>query len=181
MQYKCVFSGSGGQGSALLAKIVCQAGIKEDLKVLMTQTYGIEQRGGDSTAFVIISDSPIGNPLVEEDGNLGIALSLSTYELCLSNMGEGGRLFYNSSLIKEEKPGKGVTQIGLPASEIAINAGGSPRGLNLVMLGAAVAGTKFLKAETVEKVLAETVGHKKPELLEANLASFRAGLTACEG
>ena len=176
MQYKCVFSGSGGQGSALLAKLVCQAGIQDELKVLMTQTYGIEQRGGDSTAFVIISDAPIGNPLVEGDANLGIALSPSTYDLCLTNMGPGGRLYYNSSLITEEKPVDGLAQIPLAASEMAVTAGGSPRGLNLVMLGAAVAGTKFVQAETVEKVLTESLGNKKPELLDSNLASFRAGL-----
>ena len=50
MLTKCMFSGSGGQGSALMAKLVCLASIKEGLKVVMTQTYGIEQRGGDSTA-----------------------------------------------------------------------------------------------------------------------------------
>ncbi|MDL2259965.1 2-oxoacid:acceptor oxidoreductase family protein [Deltaproteobacteria bacterium OttesenSCG-928-K17] len=176
MQFKCVFSGSGGQGSALIAKLVCQAGIADNLKVLMTQTYGIEQRGGDSTAFVIISDAPIGNPLVEGDANLGIALSPSTYDLCLSHMGPGGRLFYNSSLITE-KPVSGLQQTAVAASELAISAGGSLRGLNLVMLGAAVAGTGFLNQETVVKVLTDSLGHKKPELLESNLASFKAGLT----
>jgi 2-oxoglutarate ferredoxin oxidoreductase subunit gamma len=176
MQYKCVFSGSGGQGSALLAKLVCQAAIEDHLKVLMTQTYGIEQRGGDSTAFVIVSDSPIGNPLVEGDGNLGIALSPSTYEMCLSSMGGEGRLFYNSSLIKNEINKPGLIQIPIKASDISIEVGGSPRGLNLVVLGAAVAVTKFLKVQTVENVLTETIGHKIPALLESNLASFRAGL-----
>lgn len=175
MQFKCVFSGSGGQGSALIAKLVCQAGIADNLKVLMTQTYGIEQRGGDSTAFVIISDSAIGNPLVEGDANLGIALSPSTYDLCLTHMKPGGRLFYNSSLISE-KPTDGLRQTAVSASELAISAGGSSRGLNLVMLGAAIAGTGFLQKETVEKILTASLGHKKPELLESNLASFKAGL-----
>ena len=46
MLTKCMFSGSGGQGSALMAKLVCLAAIREGLKVVMTQTYGIEQRGG---------------------------------------------------------------------------------------------------------------------------------------
>ena len=176
MKYKCAFSGSGGQGAAMMAKLACLAGIKDNKQVVMTQTYGIEQRGGDSTAFVIVSDQPIGNPLVEGDADLGIALSPSTYELCLASMGSGGRLYYNSSLIKDEKSVAGLTQIAVSASEMAITAGGSPRGLNLVMLGAAVAGTGFVKAETVEKVLAESIGKKKPQLLESNLASFRAGL-----
>ena len=62
MLVKCMFSGSGGQGSALMAKLVCEGAMRENLKVVMTQTYGIEQRGGDSTAFIIISDEAIGRP-----------------------------------------------------------------------------------------------------------------------
>ena len=50
MLVKCMFSGSGGQGSALMAKLVCEGAMRENLKVVMTQTYGIEQRGGDSTS-----------------------------------------------------------------------------------------------------------------------------------
>jgi 2-oxoglutarate ferredoxin oxidoreductase subunit gamma len=150
--------------------------LEDGLKVVMSQTYGIEQRGGDSTAFVIVSDELIGNPLVEADGNLGIALSASTYASCLASMGTSGLLFYNSSLIKAEVPKAGLSQVPIKASDIAIEVGGSPRGLNLVVLGAAVAKTKFLKVETVEKVLSDEIGHKKPALLESNLASFRAGL-----
>jgi 2-oxoglutarate ferredoxin oxidoreductase subunit gamma len=142
----------------------------------LTQTYGIEQRGGDSTAFVIVSDQPIGNPLVEADGNLGIALSASTYGTCLASMGDEGWIFYNSSLIKSPIEKGGLKQVPLEASDLAIEVGGSPRGLNLVLLGAAVGATKFLRVQTVEEALRETIGHKKPALLESNLASFRVGL-----
>ncbi len=75
MQYRCMFSGSGGQGSALLAKLVCLSAIKQGgRRVVMTQTYGIEQRGGgDSTAYVIVDDGPIGSPIVEGDADICVA------------------------------------------------------------------------------------------------------------
>ena len=76
MLVKCMFSGSGGQGSALMAKLVCEGAMRENLKVVMTQTYGIEQRGGDSTAFIIISDEAIGSPIVENDATIAGALIL---------------------------------------------------------------------------------------------------------
>ena len=41
MLVKCMFSGSGGQGSALMAKLVCEGAMRANLKVVMTQTYGI--------------------------------------------------------------------------------------------------------------------------------------------
>ena len=176
MQQKCVFSGSGGQGTVLLAKLVCQASIASCLKVVMTQSYGIEQRGGDSTAYVIVSDDAVGNPLVESDGTIGVALSPSTYALCLEQMGGNGTLFYNSSLIKEKKDAGSLKQVAVPGSEMAIEASGSVRGLNLVMLGAMVADGVFLKPEVVESILKDSLGSKKPTLLESNLAAFKAGL-----
>ena len=93
MLVKCMFSGSGGQGSALMAKLVCEGAMRENLKVVMTQTYGIEQRGGDSTAFIIISDEAIGSPIVENDATIAVALSQSIYEQCLHGVAPGGNLY----------------------------------------------------------------------------------------
>ena len=103
MLVKCMFSGSGGQGSALMAKLVCEGAMRENLKVVMTQTYGIEQRGGDSTAFIIISDEAIGSPIVENDATIAVALSQSIYEQCLHGVAPGGMLFTNASLVGEIK------------------------------------------------------------------------------
>lgn len=91
MLVKCMFSGSGGQGSALMAKLVCQGAMEENLKVVMTQSYGIEQRGGDSTANIIISDELIGSPIVENDATVAVAniLKKETIEAVLkATMGQ---------------------------------------------------------------------------------------------
>ena len=173
MLVKCMFSGSGGQGSALMAKLVCEGAMRENLKVVMTQTYGIEQRGGDSTAFIIISDEAIGSPIVENDATIAVALSQSIYEQCLP----GGKLFTNASLVENPGTAEGVTQILLPVSEIAVEVG-SVRSVNMVMLGAVIAKTKLLKRETIMAVLEETMGRKKPELLEFTIKAFNAGYEA---
>lgn len=171
MLVKCMFSGSGGQGSALMAKLVCEGAMRENLKVVMTQTYGIEQRGGDSTAFIIISDEAIGSPIVENDA------SQSIYEQCLHGVAHGGMLFTNASLVENPGTAEGFTQILLPVSEIAVEVG-SVRSVNMVMLGAVIAKTKLLKRETIMAVLEETMGRKKPELLEFNIKAFNAGYEA---
>ena len=162
MLVKCMFSGSGGQGSALMAKLVCEGAMRENLKVVMTQTYGIEQRGGDSTAFIIISDEAIGSPIVENDATIAVALSQSIYEQCLHGVAPGGMLFTNASLVENPGTAEGFTQILLPVSEIAVEVG-SVRSVNMVMLGAVIAKTKLLKRETIMAVLEETMGRKKPE------------------
>lgn len=72
---------------------------------------------------------------------------------------------------------EGLTQILLPVSEIAVEVG-SVRSVNMVMLGAVIAKTKLLKRETIMAVLEETMGRKKPELLEFNIKAFNAGYEA---
>ena len=48
----------------------------------------------------------------------------------------------------------------------------------MVMLGAVIAKTELLKRETIMAVLEETMGRKKPELLEFNIKAFNAGYEA---
>lgn len=177
MLYKCMFSGSGGQGSALMAKMTCHGAIREGKKVVMTQTYGIEQRGGDSTAYVIISDEQIGSPIVENDANVVCALSQSTYELCYEGVAPGGLLFCNTSIVKEPKESDKFRQIFLPVSDMAVEIG-SIRSANMVMLGAMIHVTGMLRRETIEQVLAEDLGKKKPALLDANIKALQAGWDA---
>lgn len=177
MLCKCMFSGSGGQGSALMAKMVCLGAIRENLKVVMTQTYGIEQRGGDSTAYVIVADEAIGSPIVENDAHLAVALSPSIYDLGFEGTQAGGRLFYNSSLVEHPKRSDAFTQIPLPVSDIAIGLG-SVRCANMVMLGAVLKVTGLLKMETVEAVLTESMGVKKAAALEMNIKALHAGYEA---
>lgn len=177
MQYRCMFSGSGGQGSALLAKLVCLSAIKQGRKVVMTQTYGIEQRGGDSTAYVIVDDNPIGSPIVEGDADICVALSPSTYEQCAEGSAAGGQVFYNASLIENKTERAQVSQLPVNASDMAVEAG-SLRCANIVMLGAIVAETGFLSSDVVMEVLEETIGARKPELVPMNIEAFKAGMTA---
>ncbi|MDD4648756.1 MAG: 2-oxoacid:acceptor oxidoreductase family protein [Desulfoplanes sp.] len=177
MLHKCMFSGSGGQGSALMAKMVCLGAIKENLKVVMTQTYGIEQRGGDSTAYVIVSDEPIGSPIVENDADIAVALSQSIYDNCFEGVVSGGMLFTNSSMVKTPKDAVGFEQIPLPASDTAVELG-TVRCANMIMLGAVLAGTGILKMETIENVLKETLGVKKPKLVGLNINALRTGYDA---
>ncbi|WP_291498373.1 2-oxoacid:acceptor oxidoreductase family protein [Desulfocurvus sp.] len=179
MLHKCTISGSGGQGSALMAKMICLGAIKEGLKVVMTQTYGIEQRGGDSTAYVIVSDQPIGSPIVENDADIAVALSSSTYANCFEGVVPGGSLFTNSSMVEAPRDARGFRQVLLPVSDMAVELG-TVRCANMVMLGAVLAGTGLLRLEVAEEVVRESLGAKKPQLVELNVNALRAGFAAME-
>ncbi len=56
------FAGAGGQGLALAAVVVAEAGLASGYAVALTQEYGPEARGGASRADVVLSDEPIANP-----------------------------------------------------------------------------------------------------------------------
>lgn len=160
-----------------MAKMVCLGAIKEDLKVVMTQTYGIEQRGGDSTAYVIISDAPIGSPIVENDATIAVALSQSIYGNCFDGVVPGGKLFTNSSMVETPGEADGYDQIFLPVSDMGVELG-TVRCANMVMLGTVLAGTGILKLETIEEVVNEVFGARKPKLVGLNVEALRAGYTA---
>lgn len=179
MKYKCAFSGSGGQGAALMAKLTCLAGIKENKQVVMTQTYGIEQRGGDSTGYVIVSDEAIGNPIVEADADIVVAMSESIYQTALETAKEGGTLFVNCSLVKKQLVRPEVKQVPLPVSEMAQEMG-NVRVANIIMLGAVAKATGMLNAESIVAALTDLLGKKKAALLEVNLQALNMGMAAVE-
>ena len=179
MLYKCMFSGSGGQGSALMAKMTCHGAIREGKKVVMTQTYGIEQRGGDSTAYVIISDEQIGSPIVENDANVVCALSQSTYELCYEGVAPGGLLFCNTSIVKEPKESDKFRQIFLPVSDMAVEIG-SIRSANMVMLGAYMEAMKNVGTDTIKEMLVHMFTGPKAKLVDLNIEALKRGAT-CVG
>ncbi len=177
MRYKCAFSGSGGQGAALMAKLTCLAGIKDKKQVVMTQTYGIEQRGGDSTGYVIISDEAIGNPIVESDADIAIAMSESIYQTALESVKPGGTLFVNSSLVNKQLTRPEVKQIALPVSDMAQEMG-NVKVANIIMLGAVIKATGMLSVDSLTAVLSDTLGKKKAALLEVNISALNKGIEA---
>lgn len=177
MKYKCAFSGSGGQGAALMAKLVCLAGIKESKQVVMTQTYGIEQRGGDSTGYVVLSDESIGNPIVESDADVAVAMSASIYQTTLESVKPGGTLFVNSSLVENLLTRPEVRQIHLPVSDMAQELG-NVRVANIIMLGAVIRATGMLGPEAVTAALEDSIGKKKSAMLEVNAAALNKGMQA---
>ena len=160
-----------------MAKLVCLAGIKDKKQVVMTQTYGIEQRGGDSTGFVILSDDPIGNPIVESDADVGVAMSESIYQSTLEGMKPGGVLFVNSSLVEKQLVRPEVRQVYLPVSAMAQEMG-NVRVANIIMLGAVIGVTGMLQPQSVVAALEDNMGKKKSALLAINVAALNKGIEA---
>ena len=85
----------------------------------------------------------------------------------------------NCSVVLSDKP-VGSPVFANPTELIALNEPslGNPKVSNMVMLGAYVAGTKVLKAETIEKMIQEMFTGAKAKFVPLNIEAFRRGM-AC--
>jgi 2-oxoglutarate ferredoxin oxidoreductase subunit gamma len=172
MQNDVVCAGFGGQGVLLIGKVLAYAGMKAGKEVSWLPSYGPEMRGGTANCTVVISDKPIGSPVIQHPRSL-IAMNLPSLDKFEPMMRDRGFVLINTSLVNREPARDDLTVLKVPASGIAIEVG-SPRAANMVALGAYVGGTGIVEPEVVEGILEHEFG-KKPQVLEINLKAFRRG------
>ncbi|MBO7297148.1 MAG: 2-oxoacid:acceptor oxidoreductase family protein, partial [Clostridia bacterium] len=70
-----LIAGFGGQGVLFLGKIVAYQGLIADKQVSWLPSYGPEMRGGTANCSIIISDAPVGSPIVAKPDCL-VAMNL---------------------------------------------------------------------------------------------------------
>ena len=59
-----IFAGFGGQGILFSGKFLAYNGLIAEKNVSWLPSYGPEMRGGTANCSVIISDTPVGSPIV---------------------------------------------------------------------------------------------------------------------
>jgi 2-oxoglutarate ferredoxin oxidoreductase subunit gamma len=171
-QYEVTMAGFGGQGVMLAGQLLSYAGLKDGKNVVWLPSYGPEMRGGTAYCTVVISDERIGSPIINNPTSACV-FNRPSFDKFSTRVRPGGLLVVNSSLINVSTDRKDITEILVPATQIAIDAGNG-RATNLVILGAFVGATRIVKHETLVYVLQEKLGKKK-EYLEANLKVLDLG------
>ena len=99
MEAQFLIAGFGGQGVLLIGQLLAKAAMHEGMNVSWMPSYGPEMRGGEANCAVVISDEPIGSPLVTE---IPIAVIMNKPSMIKFTpaMEKGGIMLYNSSLIE---------------------------------------------------------------------------------
>ncbi|MBQ3791811.1 MAG: 2-oxoacid:acceptor oxidoreductase family protein, partial [Clostridia bacterium] len=64
MTREILFAGFGGQGLLFSGKVLAYKGLIEDKQVSWLPSYGPEMRGGTANCSVIVSDTPVGAPII---------------------------------------------------------------------------------------------------------------------
>lgn len=173
MEHGTILCGFGGQGLLFAGQVLAQAALLEGREVSWMPSYGPEMRGGTATCTVVVSDLPIGSPLVDLPDSV-VALnppSMARYEPLLA---PGGLLVVNDSLVEAEPARTDIEVVRLPCTELA-RAAGDARLVSIVGLGALVARRPIVGRDSVRQAMTELVRQHHPELVDADLAAFAAG------
>lgn len=172
MQNDVIMAGFGGQGILLIGKMLAYAGMHQGKEVSWLPSYGPEMRGGTCNCTVVISDRPVGSPVIQSPRAV-LAMNLPSLDKFEANVRPGGLLLVNTSLINREPARSDVRVVRVAANEIA-NELGNPRGANMVALGAYVGASGAVSLEEVEEVVRETFAGK-PKLVDVNLEALHRG------
>lgn len=174
METNLCVAGFGGQGVMTLGKFLASATCDSTNKnVTFFPSYGAEQRGGTANCFVVISDENIGAPLGDVMDDL-IIMNGPSLQKFLPALKQGGTLFINSSIVKDNIERDDISIIKAPVTELALELGNA-KVLNVIMLGVYIGYTEIIDAEIVWHSIEHKLG-SKPRLLPLNRQAFEKGL-----
>lgn len=168
-----IIAGFGGQGVMAMGKMLIEAGLKENYHVSWVPSYGPEMRGGTANCSVVISDEPIGSPVVTQPNELIVMNnpSLSRFEPLME---EGGLMLINSSQVEQAPKRKDLDIRLVPCMEEAGRIG-NPKVANMVMLGAYIQATGALKMASIEQVLHHIFTGEKAAMYPLNKRALQEG------
>lgn len=175
MEKSIIVAGFGGQGVMVIGQLLAYTACETtDKNVTFFPSYGSQQRGGTANCYVVISDEPVGAPMMEKVDYL-VVLNKPSLNRFKSALVPGGTMFVNSTIVTEDIEAEGFNVVKIDAGNIA-NEIGSPKVMNLVVAGAIIGYTDILPAENVLHTAFKKLGAKRPELNPLNEAAFNRGM-----
>ena len=168
-----LIAGFGGQGVLFTGKFIAYNGLFEDREVSWLPSYGPEARGGTSNCSIIVSDDPIGSPIVTNPDIL-IAMNLPSLDKFEDSVVPGGKIFIDSSLIERKVNRTDVEVYYVPATQIASDEKLSGSA-NMILLGSVLKNTDLMPYENVSTVMQKLVPAKRQNLIELNEKAIALG------
>jgi len=168
-----IISGFGGQGTLFAGQVLAYASMDKGLEVTWIPSYGPEMRGGTANCTVIVSQKPIGSPLVRYP-DVVLAMNLPSVDKYESIVPDEGILIANSSLMNREIERKNINSLLIPANELAEELGLS-RMANMIMVGAMIALKPILPLESVKKALEDHIPERHQKTLPMNFKAMDQG------
>ncbi len=179
MTHEVIMAGFGGQGVMAMGKILVEAALREGKNVSWLPSYGPEMRGGTANCSVIVSEEPIGAPIVTE-ATAAIVMNKPSLDKFEADVVPGGMLFINSSLIDRKSTRNDIKVYYVPANDIADELGLSKIVRNIVMLGAYLKASGATKEDSIMEIITEIFSGKKAQVIPLNKEALVKGAACIE-
>ena len=180
-------SGVGGQGILSIATVLGQAATAAGVNLKQAEVHGMSQRGGDVQSDLRLSTEPVFSDQIPL-GGADLILSMEPLEALryLPWLSETGVVVTSSRPLVNipDYPDEAALLAELDAlprvvrldiEELARELQ-SPRSANMILLGMAAPYIPLLSEDQLRTALESVFGRKGPDVVQANLRAFEAGL-----
>lgn len=168
-----LIAGFGGQGILFAGKFLAYKGLLEELQVSWLPSYGPEMRGGTANCNVIVSEQPVGSPIITAPDVL-IAMNLPSLLKYVDTVVPGGQVYVDSSLIGQKVERTDVEVFYIPATQMAKEQQ-IPTLANMIMMGHVLQNHPELSFDGTEAVVNKLVPPTKAALVELNMKALLLG------
>ena len=168
-----LFAGFGGQGVLFAGKFLAYKGLMEDLQVSWLPSYGPEMRGGTANCSVILSDTPVGSPIITNPDVL-VAMNLPSLQKFVNAVVPGGKIILDSTLIDAKVERDDIEVFYVPATQLAKDAGFSTLS-NMILTGKVLKEIDIVSFDGNKETLESFIPAKKAGLIDMNLKALQIG------
>lgn len=173
MTTNIIITGFGGQGILFAGKILAYTALVFGKQLSWLPSYGPEMRGGTANCHVIVSDEPVGSPIIITPDVL-ISMNKPSLEKFEGTVRSGGTILYDKSLIDRDVARDDVTTVAVEATGIATDDGKAGMA-NMIMLGALLKATGLFTLDEIRLGVEKTVPASKKHLIEVNMEMIEKG------
>ncbi|MDR0952259.1 MAG: 2-oxoacid:acceptor oxidoreductase family protein [Oscillospiraceae bacterium] len=173
-----LLAGFGGQGILFAGKFLAYMGLLSGKNVSWLPSYGPEMRGGTANCSVIISDDPVGSPIVSRPDTL-IVMNLPSLDKYEDAVVPGGKIFVDSTLITRKVRRTDVEVHYIPSTKLADeNEMGTLA--NMIITGKMVKEVGGFELGDIDKTIDKIVSARRENLKTINRKAIDLGFSYAE-
>ena len=168
-----LIAGFGGQGVLFAGKFLAYKGLVQDKQISWLPSYGPEMRGGTANCSVVISDTPVGSPIITNPDML-IAMNLPSLQKFVDAVVPGGKIILDSTLIDAKVERDDIEVFYVPATQLAKDNGFATLS-NMILTGKVLKEIDVVSYEGNKETLESFIPAKKAGLIDMNLKALQIG------
>ena len=168
-----LLAGFGGQGVLFAGKFLAYKGLSQGKQLSWLPSYGPEMRGGTANCSVILSDTPVGSPIITNPDVL-VAMNLPSLQKFVNTVVPGGKIILDSTLIDAKVEREDVEVFYVPATQLAKDNGFATLS-NMILTGKVLKESGCADFSGNKETLESFIPAKKANLIEVNCKALQLG------